>query len=181
MIDESEVLKIVVTRLKSANISYMITGSIAVNFYATPRMTRDIDIVIEVNKDDAWKLSSLFSDDFYVDEDSIIDALKTHQMFNMIHKEGIVKVDFIIRKDTEYRKTEFERRRQFVFEGIEIDITAPEDLVLSKLYWAKESKSEMQLKDVKNLLKSVADMDKDYLKRWVRELKLEKIYKEVTC
>lgn len=180
MIGELEVLKIVVKMLRSASISYMITGSIAVNFYATPRMTRDIDIIIEVSKDDAWKLSSLFSDDFYVDEDSIIDALKTQQMFNIIHKEGIVKIDFIVRKDTEYRKTEFKRRRQIVFEEIEIDITAPEDLVLSKLYWAKESKSEMQIKDVKNLLKSVADMDKDYLRRWVKELKLEEIYKEVT-
>ncbi len=180
MIGELEVLKIVVKRLRSASISYMITGSIAVNFYATPRMTRDIDIIIEVSKDDARKLSSLFSDDFYVDDDSIIDALKTQQMFNIIHKEGIVKIDFIVRKDTEYRKTEFKRRRQIVFEEIEIDITAPEDLVLSKLYWAKESKSEMQIKDVKNLLKSVADMDKDYLRRWVKELKLEGIYQEVT-
>jgi hypothetical protein len=101
-------------------------------------------------------------------------------MFNIIHKEGIVKIDFIIRKDTEYRKTEFKRRRQIIFEEIEIDITAPEDLVISKLYWAKESKSEMQIKDVKNLLKSVADMDKDYLRRWVKELKLGKLYKEVT-
>lgn len=180
MIGELEVLKIVVKSLRSASISYMITGSIALNFYATPRMTRDIDIIIEVSKDDAWKISSLFSDDFYIDEDSIIDALKTQQMFNIIHKEGIVKIDFIIRKDTEYRKTEFKRRRQIIFEEIEIDITAPEDLVISKLYWAKESKSEMQIKDVKNLLKSVADMDKDYLRRWVKELKLGKLYKEVT-
>jgi hypothetical protein len=92
MVDELEVLKIVVKRLNSAGISYMITGSIAVNFYATPRMTRDIDIIIEVGKNDARKLFSIFSDDFYVDEDSIKDALKNQQVFNIIHNEGLSRL-----------------------------------------------------------------------------------------
>ena len=48
MINELDVLRIVVKRLESAGIPYMITGSTAANFYTTPRMTRDIDIVIEV-------------------------------------------------------------------------------------------------------------------------------------
>ena len=45
--EELEVLKDVVGRLERAGIAYMITGSTAANFYAVPRMTRDIDIVIE--------------------------------------------------------------------------------------------------------------------------------------
>ena len=48
MSEESEVLKEVCRRLEAADISYMLTGSVAANFYAVPRMTRDIDIVIEV-------------------------------------------------------------------------------------------------------------------------------------
>ncbi|MDO8141843.1 MAG: hypothetical protein Q6358_10130, partial [Candidatus Brocadiales bacterium] len=71
MINELEVLKIVVKRLESAGIPYMITGSIAANFYTTPRMTRDIDIVIEIGENNAEVLFSLFSDDFYIDKDSI--------------------------------------------------------------------------------------------------------------
>jgi len=60
-------LKIVVKRLEPARIPYMITGSIAANFYTNPRMTRDIDIVIEVEEEeDAGTLFSLFSTDFYV-------------------------------------------------------------------------------------------------------------------
>jgi hypothetical protein len=38
-------------------------------------------------------------------------------------------------------------------------IVSCEDLVLSKLVWAKDSKSEMQLRDVRNLLSSDGDMD----------------------
>ena len=56
---------------------------------------------------------------------------------------------------SEYRRLEFERRRSIFFEGLKIDITSPEDLVISKLYWAKNSLSETQLRDVRNLLNTV--------------------------
>lgn len=95
MINELEVLKIVVKRLESAGIPYMITGSIAANFYTTPRMTRDIDIVIKIGENSAEMLFSLFSNDFYIDKDSIKNAIRNKQIFNIIHKEGIVKIDFI--------------------------------------------------------------------------------------
>lgn len=128
MINELEVLKIVIKKLDSTDIRYMVSGSIAANFYTTPRMTRDIDIIIDVEEKDAEKLSSLFSDDFYVDMASIKNALHDKKMFNIIHNEGIVKVDFIIRKDTEYRKLELERRRNILFEGMQINITTPKIL-----------------------------------------------------
>ena len=39
---ELEVLQDVVARLEGAGIAYMLTGSIALSYYAQPRMTRDI-------------------------------------------------------------------------------------------------------------------------------------------
>ena len=33
-------------RLESARIAYMLTGSLAMSFYARPRMTRDVDLVV---------------------------------------------------------------------------------------------------------------------------------------
>ena len=178
MIDEIKVLKIVVKRLESARIPYMITGSIAANFYTTPRMTRDIDIVIEVEEKDAETLFSLFSSDFYVDKNSIRNAIHNKQIFNIIHSEGIVKVDFIIRKDTNYRNLEFKNRRSIVFEGQKIFIASPEDLILSKLFWARESLSEMQIRDVKNLFKTIHNLDRGYIEKWVHELELDEVYNE---
>ena len=81
---------------------------------------------------------------------TIRNAIHNKQIFNIIHSEGIVKVDFIIRKDTNYRNLEFKNRRSIVFEGQKIFIASPEDLILSKLFWARESLSEMQIRDVKN-------------------------------
>ena len=80
---------------------------------------------------------------------------------------------------SEYRRLEFERRRSIFFEGLKIDITSPEDLVISKLYWAKDSLSETQLRDVRNLLNTVCNINIDYIRKWVAKLELDEIYKDV--
>lgn len=59
MTSESDIIKEVAIRLDKAGILYMFTGSIAANFYTIPRMTRDIDIVVELKKTDADKLYSM--------------------------------------------------------------------------------------------------------------------------
>lgn len=179
MTSELDVLKIIINRLESANIPYMLSGSVAANFYTIPRMTRDIDIVVQVQAPDAERIYSLFSGEFYVDKDTIRNAVIERSMFNIIHNEGVVKVDFIVRKDSEYRKLEFERRRSILFEGSKINIVSAEDLIISKLYWAKDSMSEMQIRDVKNLLKTVSGIDSGYMAKWINTLGLEDIYKEV--
>ncbi len=54
-----------------------------------------------------------------------------------------------------------------------------EDLIISKLFWAKESRSEIQINDVKNLIASVEQIDYNYIKKWVKELGIENIFNEV--
>lgn len=157
----------------------MITGSTAANFYTIPRMTRDIDIVVELAREDTDRVVELFGDDFYVDREAVTDAVIRQSMFNVIHSEWVIKVDFVVRKDTLYRRTEFARRRNITFEDQEIQIVAPEDLILSKLDWAKDSRSEFQLADVRNLLRSVQNLDFDYLAHWAKELDVEGLYREV--
>ena len=55
----------------------------------------------------------------------------------------------------------------------EIDIVSKEDLIISKLWWAKDSRSEVQLGDVKNLL--VTGYDTIYLERWAPALGLNNL------
>jgi hypothetical protein len=51
--EEIEVLRIVTERLEAAEMPYMVTGSMALGVYAVPRMTRDIDLVVELAAADA--------------------------------------------------------------------------------------------------------------------------------
>jgi len=91
----------------------------------------------------------------------------------------VVKVDCVVRKETEYRREEFARRRAVSVAGQQVFIVSPEDLILSKLDWAKESRSQMQLDDVRNLLRSVQGLDTEYLNRWIERLELATLYQEV--
>jgi hypothetical protein len=179
--EEVEVLKLVAQRLDEAGIQYMLTGSMAVAFYAIPRMTRDVDLVIDLAIDDADRLCALLvSSNFYVNPDSVRDAVARHATFNVIHERLVVKVDFMVRKDTDYRRTEFSRRRRLPFEGRSFFVVAPEDLIISKLDWARDSHSSMQLGDVRDLLASVPDLDRAYLDEWITRLGLTSLYQEVT-
>lgn len=180
MSEELEVLKIVAERLARAGIEYMVTGSIAMNHYAVPRMTRDIDLVVDLSTADADRVCDLFEDDFYVDREAVRHAVETRAVFNMIHTALVVKVDVVVRKETEYRRTEFARRRRVTVEGEELYVVAPEDLILSKLEWARESRSAIQLSDIRNLVESVMDLDRKYLAEWTRRLGLDALYLEAT-
>ncbi len=179
MSDELDTLKFVANRLDQAGIPYMLTGSFAVNLYATPRMTRDIDLVINIPSSRIDKFLFVFQDDFYITREDIQGAVSSHGMFNIIHNDTIIKIDLIIRKDTEYRLTEFERRQQVQIANALIWVVAPEDLIISKLLWAKDSFSEMQFKDIRNLISSLNNLDETYLSNWIEKLELSNVYKKV--
>jgi len=155
---ELDVLRDVSQRLESGGVAYMLTGSMAMNYYAQPRMTRDIDLVVKLTADQTDLLVSLFESEYYVDRRAVVNAIAQCSMFNLIHNESIIKFDCIVLKNHEYRQEEFERRRRITLGDFQIWIVTREDLILSKLYWARDSKSELQLRDVRNLLSSDCDM-----------------------
>ena len=144
MNEELEALKTVAQRLDRARISYMVTGSIAMNYYAAPRMTRDIDMVVELGSEGADAVCELFQHDFYVDREAVRKAIAQRGIFNIIHATSVIKVDFVVRKESPYRREEFARRRRVSIEGQDLSIVAPEDLVISKLDWARDTRSEVQ-------------------------------------
>jgi len=74
------------------------------------------------------------------------------------------------------RQLEFERRRQIKIQDFTNWVVSKEDLIISKLYWARDSRSEIQLRDVKNLL--ATEYDATYLEKWAKELRLELLLRE---
>jgi hypothetical protein len=179
MNEQLEVLKLVAQRLEQAGMAYMISGSIALSYYAEPRLTRDIDLVVELRAGDAERFTDLFAADFYIDPEAIRDAIARSGMFNLIHYESVMKVDVIVRKDTPYRREEFLRRSAADVEGMTLWFVSAEDLLLSKLVWAEESRSEMQLQDVRNLITAVTTLDWAYIEHWAAELAVADLLREV--
>jgi hypothetical protein len=179
MHDELSVLKLVAGRLDAAGLPYMVTGSVALSLYAEPRMTRDVDLVIDLRPSDATRILEVFGVEFNVDADRIRDAIARRSMFNVIHTGAVVKLDIIVRKAGAYREEEFRRRRLAEIDGVGMWVVSAEDLVLSKLDWARDSRSEVQLRDVRQLIKAQARLDWPYIEAWAARLDLLDLVSEV--
>jgi hypothetical protein len=174
--NEIDIVRDISQKFEQAGIPYMLTGSMAMNYYAQPRMTRDIDVVIAIAPKHVEPLIHLFGQEYYVSSEGIRESLANESAFNVIHQESVIKVDCIVRKRGEYRRLEFERRQKIKLLDFTTFIVSKEDLIISKLFWAKDSHSEMQLRDVRNLL--TTGYDKEYLEHWTRELNLDTLLRE---
>jgi len=151
----------------------MLTGSLALSYYATPRMTRDIDLVIAVDASAAGRLVSALGADFHADETALALALRDQRPWNVVFMPDVVKIDLIPRKSSAHRQLEFERRKRVDFAGTPIWIVSVEDLIIAKLEWARDSGSQRQLEDVRSLL--VVTHDAAYLAHWVAALNLDAV------
>lgn len=150
----------------------MLSGSIALNNYTILRMTMDIDIVVELHEENLNDFLSIFGDNYYLNKDSVKEETKHLGMFNVIdHKTGF-KVDFVLRKNTAYRKLEFQRRFKTKVADFDVWIVSPEDLTISKIEWIQQFQSDKQINDIENLL-AKPDIDTNYIKKWCKKLNLK--------
>jgi hypothetical protein len=168
-------LQRVVEILEDAQVPWMLTGSVAAAYYATPRATQDIDVVVDPGEAALHRVVDGFlAADFYVDRETALDALRSRGQFNAIDPDSGWKVDLLVRKARPYSETEFQRRRDATLLGVDVSLASLEDVLLSKLEWAKLADSELQRRDVEQLLERAYDrLDLAYVERWVGRLDLK--------
>jgi len=157
-------------KLEENQISYMLSGSLAMSYYTTSRMTRDIDIVIHLQAADIDKFITIF-ENFYLHKPTIIEEVKQQGMFNVIDNNSGFKIDFILMKNTEYSKLAMSRKQSFEDINGKVWVIAIEDLIIAKLKWIQILFSERQAKDIENLLQNPT-IDHDYLQYWIKKLNL---------
>lgn len=133
MTEELQVLRDVVTRLESAGMDYMLTGSVALNCHAQPRMTRDIDLVVAFFLRDASRIQEVLGPDYYVSPEAAREAVLHQSSFNAIHEASLIKVDLMVRKLEDYRLHEFARRVRMRVEGFDLWVVSKEDLIQAGL------------------------------------------------
>jgi hypothetical protein len=96
MLEEFKILTLVCQKLDQAHIPYTLTGSLAANFYAAPRMTRDIDIVLEILENDISNyqmrdVKNLLSSGITIDNEYLnnwIQSLGLHNVFEKANSHG---------------------------------------------------------------------------------------------
>lgn len=162
-------LKKIANKLEKFNIDYCVTGGYAVSLWGRPRSTFDIDVVVQLEAEKIIPLVKhlrLLSKAGYIEEATAKEAVERGGEFNYIHSESGIKVDFwVIKKNDKIGMSELKRKIKKNIDGQKIYFISPEDLILSKLRWFKETESTRHLEDAKSIIKiSKNKIDINYLK-----------------
>ena len=176
---QQELLKKVVETLEESGIDYMVTGSVASSLHGEPRSTHDIDLVVAIRETDIGPLVEAFPPPtYYLDAESIREAISHKSMFNLIDVVEGDKVDFWVLTDQAFDQSRFARKYAEDVLGISLNVSTPEDTILAKLQWAMASGgSEKQFTDALRIFEVQQDiLDRDYLARWVITLGVEDLW-----
>ena len=174
--NQIDIVRDISERLDAVDIGYMLTGSMALNCYALPRLPRNLDLVVVLRPADAEIVARLFSPDYDLSREAVDSAIAQLSFFNLFHRKSRIKVNCIICQQINYRRTEFSRRQRVNFENFKTWIVSKEDLIISKLHWARKSRSPRHLRDVQNL--AATGCDTIYIERWTRALGIFKLWQE---
>lgn len=180
--EQSELLRFVVSVLERLGLRYFVTGSTVTIFFGEPRFTNDIDIVVDLPAEAVQEFCRQFpEDDFYVSEDAASEAVRRRAQFNIIQPASGLKVDVIVPPPSEFNRMRFARaRRVQAGDGWDASFSSPEDAILKKMEFFRAGGSDKHLRDITGVLKtSGSDIDTAYIDRWADMLGLAEIWEAI--
>lgn len=161
----------------------MITGSVGAILYGEPRLTNDMDLVVELSGESVDSLAAAFvpPDYYFPPREAVSSEIAARRQFTLIHVPSGSKVDFIARKDTDFARCEFGRRRRVVFsEALDAVSATPEDIIVAKLRSYASGGSQKHVEDIRGILKVSGHLlDLSYVQDWVERLGLTTIWEGV--
>lgn len=177
-----EFLGFTLDALERLGIPYAVVGSYASSAWGEPRMTRDIDVVVQLAADQVDSLCAAFPEqDFYVARTAAKEAVQRRSQFNVIHPASGNKIDFMIAGVGDWPSSQLARRRKIEFEpNISGYVATPEDVILGKLIYFRDGASDKHLRDIRGIIKvSGTQLDNGYLTRSAVQLGVDDILQTV--
>ena len=173
--DSVDALADVVTRLEAVGVDYMLTGSGAGTLYGVMRTPADVDIVIDLAYQQVTQLAEVLAGDYYIEPDAVVRAIEQGCVFSALPLVRGLKVDFIVLRDAPFDLAAFSRRTQVERDVGTLWASAPSDLVLSTLRWARESLPGQQLADIRTIMATGLVTEDDDFRGWIDRLRLHEI------
>ena len=175
---EHNLFHIFVSRINKLSIPHMITGAVASIIYGEPRLTNDIDMVIDLKANGVDRFADAFPiEEFYCPPPEVIRleidrAQRGH--FNLIHHETGFRADIYASGRDELHHWGLQNRKPVDVEGEQFWLAPVEYVILRKLEYYREGESEKHLRDIASILAfSPEEIDLDLLKARIKERTLE--------
>ncbi len=158
-----DLVRLYTDRLTSAGINYMVTGSVACVIYGEPRLTHDVDLVVEMSTNQIENLQKAFPlDEFYCPPQETL-RINIHRpqrgSFNVIHNATGFKADFYLVGRDPLQRWGLSQAKSIEFGGGELmKVAAPEYVILRKLEFFREGGSEKHLRDISGVLRKFPNL-----------------------
>lgn len=169
----------IIEALNSLDIPNMLVGSYSRNYYAIPRSTKDVDIVIELSSQSLLtELARRIGPEFVMDEQITFETI-TGNVRHIVRCPGSpVVIELFILSDDEFQRHRFARRREVRIPelGTKVVLPAAEDVVVQKLRWGRAK----DLDDAVDVLAVQGEkIDHAYIEDWCRRLNILDRYQKV--
>jgi hypothetical protein len=153
-----DLYELILRPLEAGGFDYMISGSVAAMTYGEPRLTNDIDIVLDLGPADLPKFAAAFPDDeFYRAPDEVLRteisrSLRGHT--NVIHHETGFRADVYFRASDPFHAWAWSRRvRLRLSDGLMASFAPLVYVIVRKLEYFQEGGSEKHLHDIRAILR----------------------------
>jgi hypothetical protein len=180
---EHDLIQIYTGRLNKLAVSYMVTGAVAATIYGEPRLTHDIDLVIDLKLQEIERFVNAFPlEEFYCPPAEVI-RLETGRdqrgHFNLIHHETGWKADVYAAGRDLLQKWGLANRKTVSIGGEDVWLAPPEYVILRKLEYYREGGSEKHMRDIAGILNLSRDeIDFTLLEKKVHDMSLKKEWEE---
>jgi len=181
---ETDFFSLFTDKLEIERVPYMVTGSAVVVAYGEPRLTNDIDLVLDLDLRQALRLGACFDSFSYsypIEETLRAETSRESRgHFNIIHYPTGLKADCYLAGGEKFLHWGLSARKPIILLGHQVHFAPLEYVIIKKLQFYQEGRSEKHLRDIKGLLAvSNEKIDQKLLAGFVSEFKLDEPWSKV--
>lgn len=158
----------VVDALERLQIPYMFVGSFSSNFWGIPRSTKDADFVIELRDQSAAAIGELPGPGSRLDPQMSFETLTATMRYPIRHEASAFTVELSLLGEDSHDLARFGRRLAKPLGHKTVCVATAEDVIVTKLRWAKGGKRQKDIDDVKDVIEvqTATNLDLAYIRHW---------------
>ena len=136
-----------VDALNELGVPFILVGSFSSNQYGIPRSTKDADFVVQLGETSILEIAGKISPGIRVDPQMSFETVTMTRKYDAQVVDSTFKIEFFLLGDDPHDAERFRRRQRTEFLGRAIFVPTAEDVIVTKLRWAR-SKDKDDVRDV---------------------------------